>query len=228
LQDEVAITAPRPRQLPPDRPGPAGGKRDRNRRRRLGEIGRAGLELMLEHGLERVTIDEICTRAGIAKGSFYRYFADKEALVGALLEPLTEQSRVALVACERALHAARTSAELMTAYQTLAFALAPVFLEEQGAVRLYLQESRGPAVGARAPVRALSDAFRQHAVAITAAAHSHDLLRKLPPAVTALAVVGAVERLAFDFLSGEIEEDPVTVAQALVTMILQGVGVDPT
>jgi AcrR family transcriptional regulator len=220
-------TEPTSRSLPAERPGKAGGKRDLNRRRRLAEISEAGLALMLAHGVERITIDEICAGAGIAKGSFYRYFSGKPALVEAILAPLAEQVRAAMDTCQAALHEAHTSPELMDAYQTMALGLAPVFLNAPDTLRLYLQEGRGPRVGARAPIRALADELAARSIAMTAAAHSHGLLRKLPPTVTALAVLGAVERLAFDTLSGGVSEDPLTIASALVTMILQGIGTHP-
>ena len=50
------------------------------------DLVRAALGLFLSHGLEAVTIDDITRQAGVAKGSFYRYFEDKAALVRVLFE----------------------------------------------------------------------------------------------------------------------------------------------
>ena len=44
------------------------------------------MRAFLERGIESVSIDDITREAGVAKGSFYRYFADKDALVGAVIE----------------------------------------------------------------------------------------------------------------------------------------------
>src|SRR5882724_8659986 len=90
------------------RPGRPGGKRDTNRKRRTGALTDAGLALFLARGVETVTIDEIVERASMAKGSFYRYFPDKSALVEAIFAPLAEQVAEAFDSCERALKAART------------------------------------------------------------------------------------------------------------------------
>lgn len=40
----------------------------------------AGIEVFVEKGFEKATIDEIVIRAGCGKGTFYRYFSQKEAL----------------------------------------------------------------------------------------------------------------------------------------------------
>lgn len=227
--NDVPLSPPPPRNLPPERPGQEGGKRDRNRRERTATIATSALELMLGAGVEGVTIDDICSRAGIAKGSFYRYFAGKTELVAAVLEPLASKFRAALGEAEQRLNAARDAEALFAAYAAMAAALAPAFEEEQGAVRLYLQESRGPAVGARAPVRALADELTRRALALTEASRRHGLLRlELPAEVTSLAVLGAVERIAFDNLNGRLKHDAVTLGAALVDTILEGVAVrDP-
>ena len=67
------------------------GKRARNRRRRLKQLRDAALPLFVAGGIERVTIDDIVQGAGVAKGSFYRYYQDKEDLVDALFAPIAEQ-----------------------------------------------------------------------------------------------------------------------------------------
>jgi len=69
-----------PHKIPKERPGPVGGKRDQNRRERTAGLVSAGLQQFLERGIETVTIDEITREAGVAKGSFYRYFDDKKQL----------------------------------------------------------------------------------------------------------------------------------------------------
>jgi AcrR family transcriptional regulator len=220
------VSPPPPRNLPPERPGQAGGKRDRNRRERTATIATSALELMLASGVEGVTIDDICTRAGIAKGSFYRYFAGKTELVTAVLEPLAAKFRAALGAAEKRLGEARDPDTLFEAYAAMAAALAPAFEDEQGAVRLYLQECRGPAVGARVPVRALVDELTSLALTLTHASRRHGLLRmELPAEVTSLAVLGAIERIAFDYLNGRLNHDPITLGAALVDTILEGVAV---
>lgn len=51
-----------------------------NRNDKSGRILEAAYELFLEHGDTDISISEIVERAGVAKGTFYLYFSDKEDL----------------------------------------------------------------------------------------------------------------------------------------------------
>lgn len=214
----------RPGRRPEQRPGRSGSKRDRNRNERTQQLCDAGLSLFLELGVEAVTIDEITRAAGIAKGNFYRYFDDKAQLVEAVFAPMTSSVRAALDTASTCVARARTVGELVQTYEGLARDLVVQLLPEPRLIRLYLQECRGPARGARLPIRALSDEIAERATELTRAAHSHGLLRDFPPELTALAVVGAVESLLFHRLEGMDFGDPTAAAQALITMVLEGLG----
>ena len=41
---------------------------------------REGEKLFVEYGLKKVTVDELVKAAGIAKGSFYSFYSNKEHL----------------------------------------------------------------------------------------------------------------------------------------------------
>lgn len=204
------------------RPGPPGGVRDTNRRARTQALLDAALGLFLARGVEAVSIEDITRAADMAKASFYRYFADKEALVSALYAPVSREVLGALEACGVALERATQREELLVAYEALGRRLVAAFLTDAGAARLYLQECRGPALGARAPIRALADAIAAHAIAVTRQAHTHRMLRPIAPSVSALIVVGAVERLLFAVLSGEDVGNPLELPEALTTIVLDG------
>ncbi len=66
--------------------------RKRRKDERPNEIIAAGLLEFAEKGFAGTRLDDVAARAGIVKGTIYRYFADKEALFEAAL-----QSRVAPV-----------------------------------------------------------------------------------------------------------------------------------
>lgn len=212
-----------PERLPPERPGQPGGKRDRNRRARTEALASAGLRLFLERGVDAVTIDDIAKEAGTAKGNFYRYFTDKGDLVEGVLAPLATRVREAMERCEEELERAVDDASLFRAYQALALTLIPVTVEHPDVVRLYLQESRAPSAGARAPIRALADEIRERAIALTEFAVDHQLLRIPDSRVSALAVIGAIEQLAFTVLSGQLELPPDQIAGTLISLVLSGI-----
>jgi AcrR family transcriptional regulator len=45
-----------------------------------------GEALFTKHGMRRVTVEEICRRAGVSKPTFYKYFANKEALARRIVD----------------------------------------------------------------------------------------------------------------------------------------------
>ena len=209
--------------LPPERPGQPGGKRDRNRRRRSAQLRTAALRLFLDRGVDRVTIDDIAREAGTAKGNFYRYFEDKADLVAGIMKPAVEALGAAFDSCEEALREAHDQATLSAAYQRLAIGMVPLAVGEPDIVRLYLQESRAPAAGARAPIRKLADQIRRRSVELTVLAVERDLLRIRDPRISALAVVGAVEQLAWSLLSDGLDAAPDEIAAALISLVLSGI-----
>lgn len=190
-------------------------------------LSEAGLRLFVERGLDGVTIDDITQSAGVAKGTFYRYFEDKPALVDALLEPVRRELLDGMEACGRALAVARDVEAMFDAYRAVAAVIASALLQYPDVVRLYLQECRGPPVGARVKVVELARLVSRHAVDITEKAHTHGLLRPIRPALSGLAVVGAVERLLFAVLSGEDIGNPLEMPDALTTLVLDGLRLPP-
>lgn len=216
------LSMPEPRHIPSERPGPAGGKRDANRRAKTEALCRAGLDLFLERGVEAVTIDDLARGAGVAKGSFYRYFKDKQDLVDALFEPLYADMADAFGKCRESLRKA-SQANLAMAYIGLARDLTRIQMERGDFIRLYLQENRAPGVGAREPIAKLAELIESSAIEMTHIAHDAGLLISANPTVTALAVVGATERLAYAHLGGKFEgQNEAGIAATLIGMILEG------
>lgn len=214
--------SPRARKAPTERPGPVGGKRDENRQKRTQALGEAALRLFLARGIELVTIDDIVGAAGVAKGSFYRYFEDKADLVAALLTPLATRMRHAFAACEEALAEARPGEPFSQPYQTLSADLVMVVMQDPDVVRLYLQESRTPAAGARKPIAALADEILKRAIALSEFARTRRLTRSVDARLTATAVVGAVEHLIFRFLAGDSFGPTEEIPSALISLVLDG------
>ena len=208
--------------MPAQRPGPEGGRRDVNRKERIKALADAGLVLFLERGLDGVTIDDITQSCGVAKGTFYRYFDDKPALVEALLSPVRATLLEGLEECGQKLEVAKNVEAMFEAYRALGAIFAGAILTHAGVVRLYLQESRGPAVGARTKIVEMSRVVVKHAIDITRKAHTHGLLRPIRPEVSALSVVGAVERLLLAVLTEEDVGNPLEIPDALTTIILDG------
>lgn len=67
--------------------------RDRKRREARRATQRVSIELCLEHGVDAVTVEMICDRAGISPRTFYNYFGSRDAAVlgGEKPQPSEEQ-----------------------------------------------------------------------------------------------------------------------------------------
>jgi len=48
-------------------------------------------ELFFKYGVKRVTVEEICAKAGVSKVTFYKYFSDKFQLAALIRDELTEE-----------------------------------------------------------------------------------------------------------------------------------------
>lgn len=204
------------------RPGPEGGRRDLNRRERTRQLLDAASTLFLERGIDAVSIDEITSRAGVAKGSFYRYFASRDQLVETLFAPLIDTLRQATTACRAAINDARSATELTAAYGVLVRDIVPLFSDHRGAVELYLRENRRPAASCAGSVAALRDEIVALAIDLTLAAQAHNLLREVHPRLSALTVIGAAERLIIDHFDGNGATDPLLAASELIAIVLDG------
>ncbi len=85
----------------------------------------AAREAFARHGYDGVSVGEICDAAGIAKGSFYRYFDSKEAIFVAAARSTVDAVGEALERGGRRLSESEATGEL----QSLLAPLAPLLLE---------------------------------------------------------------------------------------------------
>ena len=100
---------PRARAQPGQKTPRATGKSRRNRRALSPEARRAAilaaaLEEFTARGYEAARLDDVAKRAGIAKGTIYLYFADKEALFQELVRSMVSPVLGALDADARRRH----------------------------------------------------------------------------------------------------------------------------
>ncbi len=65
-------------------------RRERKKEETRQRIFEAAIKLFRERGFENATVDEICVRADVAKGTFFNYFPRKEAVLSYLSEQRLE------------------------------------------------------------------------------------------------------------------------------------------
>jgi AcrR family transcriptional regulator len=196
--------------------------RDLNRKAKAQALLDAALPLFLARGIEGVSVDEITGKAKMAKGSFYRYFTSQKALVDELIAPTRDLMMQTLEACSRALETASTRDAMFDAYRPVGEMIGTLVLAHPGVIRLYLQESRAPAVGARRPISDLAKVISDYAIEITRKAQTHGILRPIAVPISALTVVGAAERLLLGIMHEEELGNPLLIPEQLTSLILDG------
>ena len=65
-------------------------RRERKKEETKGRIAEVALELFRKNGVEDTTVEEICAKADVAKGTFFNYFPRKEAVFAFLSESWVE------------------------------------------------------------------------------------------------------------------------------------------
>jgi AcrR family transcriptional regulator len=75
---------------------PAPGRRERRRAETNRRLLEAARDLFAEQGVDNTRINEITDRADVGFGSFYNYFADKDAIVEGVLSAMTEEHGAAV------------------------------------------------------------------------------------------------------------------------------------
>jgi AcrR family transcriptional regulator len=53
--------------------------RERKKERAIEHVARVAVQLVMEHGLATVRVEDICERAEIGRSTFFRYFDSKES-----------------------------------------------------------------------------------------------------------------------------------------------------
>lgn len=96
--------------------GSAGeGLRDRKKRQTRKALSRAAVDLVAEHGLDRVTVEEISAAADVSPRTFFNYFAGKEEAVLAPDPEAGARMRAGVLAQPPELSAAEAVREAMLA-----------------------------------------------------------------------------------------------------------------
>ncbi len=197
------------------------GRREANKAEKRDRLLAAGLRAFREDGWALGSVERIVVDAGVARGTFYLYFRDKEALFLALVErlfgPLGEvlrDTRAALAACGDA-------GATVPVYVALGARLAALLGDRSDEVRLVFAEARSPGAAGEA-VRARLAEVVAHTEGILEDAVGKGALRPHDPHVVALAIVGGVERLVEAALSGDGRLDPTRVPGEVTALFQRG------
>ncbi|MDP2314198.1 MAG: helix-turn-helix domain-containing protein [Pseudomonadota bacterium] len=197
------------------------GRREQNKADKRERLLAAGLHAFVEEGYSTASVERIAADAGVARGTFYLYFHDKEALFAALMEGFSAPMGATLAEARVELAACPDPESTYPVYAALGLRLAMLLAERVGEVRLYFAESRSPGPVGDA-VRACAASIVAHTEDILDDAVTLGVLRPHDTHVVAVAIVGGVERLVEAWLAGDTRLDPARVPAEVTALFRRG------
>jgi AcrR family transcriptional regulator len=190
-------------------------KRDDKRKRLLD----AALDLFEMRGFDGVAVPEIAAKAGVATGTIYRYFKDKEALVNALYQHWKRYYNVIVLAPQSARASPRQAfgqywQRMMMFARTYPKAMRFMDLHHHGA---YLDDES----------RALSKAYAGEARGFLEQARASGAIRDLDPILVVALMWGAAAGLTKFAASGALDFNA-TAANNMEEALWRAIATDNT
>lgn len=197
------------------------GRREDNKARKLATLEEVAMRLFLEQGYHPASIEQIVAEAGIARGTFYLYFPDKAAIFKHLANQLLSPVLECLERSREALMSAATIEQTQGVYLTLSATITQALISNNDAALLYYRELRDPGeIGDWLRIRARQ--FDEVVIDLVHDLMNRRMLRSADPRVVAMAIVGAIDKLAYAYLTGHPVGDQHAVGMTLVELFGQG------
>jgi len=171
------------------------------------QIITATRDLIVEHGLQDISMSQIAQRAGVGMGTIYNYFASKEELVFGLYHEI----KVAMSA--HVLDSYDEQQPVVVRFLHLLTSIASYGFQHPREFRLVEQLAQVPFIQERArpDEYALTNLFQQ----LFVEAQSQHLLKDMPPAVMFLLISGALNALIEAHATHQIHLDEALIAQTM-------------
>lgn len=197
------------------------GRRERNKLSKQRRLVQAGKNAFLMDGFAGASVERIAAAADVARGTFYLYFSDKEALFEHVMTGFFAPLLTGVRTARDRLAACPDVASTFPVYAELGAVLATHLVAHQDEARLYFAEAR--AVGAGGDqVRRCTTQIEQLTEEILADAVRRGTLRPHDERGVALAIVGGIERLVYGFLLGDRRLDPQRVTAEVIQLFRYG------
>lgn len=200
------------------------GRREENKARKRAALLQTGLAQFLEQGVATASVEQIAAGAGMARGTFYLYFDGKDALFEAVIGQFFDPLMTMFDDVEAQLDVAQTPEACLQVYQIMAARIVLLGLTWRDVVLLIFQEMRGQSVpGLRSRERALIERI----TALTQLAMDRGLVRKGDARLASLVILGAIERLYYEVLVGDLAlKEPGELATEATVVLSRILGLD--
>ena len=189
-----------------------------SRREREERLLTAARQCFCAQGYEATSIAGIARVAGVSDGLMYRYFADKRALLLAVLGQFFEELIV------RAGAAVALEGDFAGRLRALTTVHLQTMVDEPELCRLFLRQTRDDGNYIGSPIHGMTSRYTALLSGIVSAALAAGECRAdLDGRVFRDLVFGGMEHIGWRFLEGDTRFDPRVAADRLVTLLLGGV-----
>lgn len=171
----------------------------------------AGVTAFSRKGFHATRVDDIVKRAKTSHGTFYLYFASKDALFEQLVADITAEFRT----LAEALPVVTTTPESRAALEEWLVSFIEAYAHYGPLIRSWTEAERA-AEGAEG---AGDDVLATVAAALTAKVKVRTR-KDLDPAIASLALVAMVERVNYFLATGQLTDDATAVARTLAGIVL--------
>jgi len=188
------------------------------RAQRRNQVLAAALRVFSERGFHGASVSQIVETAGVARGTFYQYFANKKAIFLELLDNLLAELRGSVQGVDPT--ANTPIPEQLVAAIARIFA---VVLANRSLTQIVFREAVGLDADVDAKLRLFDEGLAQYIRAALALGQRTGLVRELDREVAATCVVGTLRYIAQRSLVEDEHPDVHQLASEVVAFNLRGV-----
>lgn len=185
-----------------------------------------------EHGFHVTSVADICSEAGIGRGTLYQYFGNKREVFFAVLQDVAGRVRTVLEerpTVSEVPRAADAPPEIILAFcqKRLRELLDAVFVDE-ASLRLLWRDARGVDGGIDRIVRTVDELVRGALVEDLGSARAMGVIDCEDLELTALFIIGGIEKMVLDALERDAELDLDRIVRVATHLELMGLLSDET
>jgi AcrR family transcriptional regulator len=180
-----------------------------------------------ERGFHAANVSHICKAAGIGRGTLYQYFANKLAVLTAILRESLERVRALMETMSR--EAAYPPADQVTRAMALVVStkqlrrLLGVVFDDSDTLRILLREAVGLDAQVESILHEIDDVLISIVERDVKRAQQAGYVRECDPHIAATLIVGGVEKLGLAALRSAAPVDLDTLAREASTMHAVGI-----
>lgn len=169
-------------------------------------IYRAALEIIKKHGLEGLKMSEVAKEAGLATGTLYIYFKNKESLIENMHEELKER-KIAIL-----LKGYQTGMAFEPAFELLWFNYLEYLLSQSSEFHFFKQYHRTREVENKSIDD--QDEFIQTFSLILNKGKESGQLKSVPTSLIVAHLIGSIEKVVWHYFGGKVQLDKDAISAA--------------